>query len=160
MALRGDRVESKTEITFFMNETGERGNVLVFENDGSGSAMDDPSALVRVSHASSGLRPIGILMNDVVNKDLTREHLNQHKDEVQIGGKVTILTKGTIVSDRVDGTPSGGQEAFYANNGSLTTTSPYISSDPDDTSFLTERLGRFLGGVDNDGFAKVEIDIL
>ncbi len=158
MALRGDRHEFKTDISFFMNETGERGNVLIFENDGSGASMDDPSALVRVSHATSGQRVVGILMNDVVNIDLTRQHLNQHKDEVQLGGKVTILTKGTIVSDRVDGTPSGGEDAYFANNGSLTTTIPTDDTTANENSFY--RVGRFLSGVDNDGYAKVEVDIL
>ncbi len=160
MALRGDRHEFKTDISFFMNETGERGNVVVFENDGSGASMDDPSAIVKVSHSTSGLAVIGVLMNDVVNIDLTRQHLNQHKDEVQLGGKVTILTKGTITSDRVAGTPSGGQEAFYDNAGNVTSTSPQTSADPTDTHFLTARVGRFLSGKDNDGYAKVEIDIL
>ena len=51
-------------------------------------------------------------MNDVVNKDLTRTHLNQYKDEVQKGGKVTVMTRGWVVTSNVTGSPTPGQVAY------------------------------------------------
>jgi hypothetical protein len=46
MALKPDRVEAYTDISFFMNETGDRGGVVVHLTGGSGSAMDDANAVV------------------------------------------------------------------------------------------------------------------
>ena len=48
MALKADRHESVTDISFFMNETAERGVIVVHSTAGSGSAMDDSNALVTV----------------------------------------------------------------------------------------------------------------
>ena len=157
MALRGDRVEARTDISFFMNETGERGKVLVVSTDGSGASMDDPLAVAAIPTTISGQRALGVLMNDVVNLDLTRQHLNQHKDEVQIGGKVTILTKGTIVTN-ILATPtvSGGQDAYFDSAGNLTQAIPADTAVEDHVY----RVGRFLSTQDGDGYAKVEIDIL
>ena len=66
-------------------------------------------------------------MNDVVNKDLTRTHLNQHKDEVQKGGKVTILRKGYVVTNAVTGTPTAGGAAYAspATAGNVDTSGTY-----------------------------------
>ena len=62
--------------------------------------------------------PVGILLNDVVNKDLTRTHLNQHKDEVQKGGKVTVLRKGYVVTNAITGQdPVAGSGAYASEAG-------------------------------------------
>ena len=112
MALRPDREIIFEDISFFMNETGERGVVVVYDTSvtASGSAMDDANAKVKtpgVGNASGSL-PAGVLMNDVVNLDLTRQHINQHKEEVQINNKVTLLKEGWIVTNKVSGTPTLG----------------------------------------------------
>ena len=85
MALKPDRVESFTDVSFFMNTTGDRGGVVVYNgNGGVGSSMDDADAVVIYPTGSpSGTAPAGVLLNDVVNLDLTRQHINYHKDEVQ-----------------------------------------------------------------------------
>ncbi|KKK67497.1 hypothetical protein LCGC14_2953490, partial [marine sediment metagenome] len=75
MALKPDRsyTNESTDISFFMNETGEKGEVLVFSTGGSGAAMDDANAVVTTPNASpSGQNVAGLLLNDVVNIDLTR----------------------------------------------------------------------------------------
>ena len=50
--------------------------------------MDDVNAVVEYADSASGAA-LGILLNDVVDKDLTHCHINWHKDEMQVGGKVT-----------------------------------------------------------------------
>ena len=70
MALKSDRNELQTDISFFMNETATRGGVVSISTGGSGAAMDQGAALVTLT-AASGKAPIGILLNDVVNLDLT-----------------------------------------------------------------------------------------
>ena len=91
MALKPDRVELLTDISFFMNTTATRGGVVSAVTAGSGVSMDDANAVVAYATNPSGAKPIGVLLNDVVNLDLTRQHINWHKDEIQKGGKVTVL---------------------------------------------------------------------
>jgi len=149
MALRPDRVEHYTDLSFFMNETAERGVIVTHNTGGSGAAMDDSAAVVRVATAMSQ-EPAGLLLNDVVNLDLTRQHLNYNKDEVQIGSKVLLLRQGTVVTDQISGTPVIGEPAHFDPNGLLVTSSEDTTSDP---------VGRFLSTKDADGYAKVDINI-
>jgi hypothetical protein len=163
MALKPDRHEVVTDISFFMNETAERGIVVVHSTAGSGAAMDDGNALVAIPTTASGTHPAGMLLNDVVNIDLTRQHLNQHQDEVQKGGKVTLLKQGWVVSNKleVNSMPTVGAPAFYASSGLLSTTNPVSAEDYPavGTDLRPQIVGRFLSTEDADGYAKVYIDI-
>ena len=149
MALKGDRHELDTEVTYFMNETASRGQVVSISTQGSGAAMDSASALATVAAEASGATPLGILLNDVVKIDQTRQHLNWHKDEVQQGGKVTILTKGFVVTDQISGTPTAGQAAYVSDSG-------LIAGTQDGTAL---QIGRFLSTKDADGYAKVSVNL-
>ena len=157
MALKSDRSTLQTDISFFMNETATRGGVAVISTGGSGASMDNGSALVTYAAAPSGKVPVGLLLNDMVNIDLTRQHLNQHKDEVQKGGKVTLLQKGFVVTSNLEGTdPNAGDVAYLAHSGNLAS-----SNIGGDSTIGGARLvvGRFLSDVDEDGYAKVYIDL-
>ena len=54
MALKADRHEVVTDISFFLNETAERGIIVTHSTAGSGSAMDDSNALVVVPTTAAG----------------------------------------------------------------------------------------------------------
>jgi antitoxin (DNA-binding transcriptional repressor) of toxin-antitoxin stability system len=149
MALKGDRYEMDTDISFFMNETATRGCVVSVSTAGSGAAMDSSVALATVKTNASGAYPLGVLLNDMVNLDLTRQHLNQYKDEVQQGGKVTILRKGWVVTNNIAGTPAGGQDAYLAGTGNISATQAAGAL----------KVGQFLSSKDADGYAKVSINI-
>lgn len=155
MALKSDRYEFQTDISFFYNDgTATRGGVVVHDTTaGSGAAMDQGVNLVKYAAATSASRPVGILLNDVVNKDLTRTHLNQHKDEVQKGGKVTVLRKGYVVTNNITGAPAAGDPAYvcHVNAGNLRKDSPGSSG--------VLQVGRFLSSQDEDGYAKVEVNL-
>jgi hypothetical protein len=152
MALKPDRIEAYTDISFFMNEIGQRGGIVVHGSGtgGVGVSMDDADAVVEYASSPSGTAPAGLLLNDVVNYDLTRQHINWHKDEVQLGSKVTLLRQGQVTTNLVvDGnTPAAGADAYYGANGYLTT-----------SSTNSVKVGRFLGGLDADGYVKVDINI-
>jgi len=76
MALKGDRNELDTEVTYFMNETASRGVVVAVSTQGSGAAMDSASAVATVAADPFCDRlSLGVLLNDVVNIDQTRKHL-------------------------------------------------------------------------------------
>ncbi len=153
MALKSDRNELQTDISFFMNEAATRGGVVSMSTAGSGAAMDQGAALATYSATASGKVPLGILLNDMVDLDLTRQHINQHKDEVQKGGKVTILRKGYVVTNNIEGTsPTAGAQAFPAHSGNLSITD--IVGDG-----TVSAIGRFLSTEDEDGYAKVEINL-
>jgi len=150
MALKPDRVEAYTDISFFMNETGERGGIVVHSTAGSGSAMDDSNAVVEYAADQSGTNPAGLLLCDVVDLDLTRQHINFHKDEVQKGSKVTLLRQGFVVTDMIVSgvSPTAGEPAYYGAEGLLTNV---------DTN--STQVGRWLSEKDSEGYAKVDINI-
>jgi len=157
MALKADRYEESTDISFFYNAgTATRGGVACYEQVGaSGAAMDQGANLVSYQTATTSDVPVGILLNDVVNKDLTRTHLNQYKDEVQKGGKVTVLTRGWVVTSNIDGTPSAGNLAYASNSvaGNLSTTAD------DATGSGNLAIGRFMSKKDADGYCKVYVNL-
>jgi hypothetical protein len=154
MALKSNRFEESTDISFFYNAgTATRGGVVVLDNtNASGAALDQGANLVKYAQVTSTSVPVGILLNDVVNKDLTKTHLNQQKNEVQKGGKVTVLTRGWIVTNMIDGNPTPGQ-ACFASSG----TAGYVSA----TSAVGGALGigRFMSNKDADGYAKVFVNL-
>ena len=149
MALKGDRYELDTDISYFMNETASRGVVVSVSTQGSGAATDSAAALVTVAADPSGKAPIGVLLNDMVDIDQTRQHLNGHKNEVQKGSKVTLLTKGFVVTDRISGTPTAGQVAYLGASGLISGSQATGAS----------AVGRFLSTKDADGYAKVAINL-
>jgi len=154
MALKSDRYELQTDISFFCNSELTRGQVVVMnDGTGSGAAMDQGVALVKAEVGDSGSVPAGILLNDVVDKDLTRTHLNQYKDEVQKGGKVTVLRKGYVVTNDIESgvTPAVGSPAYLSESeaGKIAITA----------SNANNLVGRFLSAKDADGYAKVEVNL-
>lgn len=150
MALKPDRIENVTDISFFMNSVAERGGVVSVVTGGSGVSMDDGAAVVAYAVSPSGAKPLGVLLNDVVNLDLTRQHINWHKDEMQIGGKVTLLRQGQVTTDMlVPGvTPTAGVDAYVGASGLIGT-----------SSTNSTKVGQFLSSKDSDGYAKVSVNI-
>ena len=147
MALKPDRVEHLTDLSFFMDEIGTRGQIVTHSSNGSGASMDDANAKVIKATGTSD-DPAGLLLNDVVDIDLTRQHINFAKDEVQKGGKVLLLRRGTVVTDNVAGTPAAGAKAYFTTDAKITSAAGSV------------QIGRFLSAEDADGYAKVEINIV
>mgnify|MGYP001180120508 FL=1 len=154
MALKADRYEESTDISFFYNEgTATRGGAVVLDAAvASGAAMDQGGN--KVKYATAGV-PVGILLNDVVNKDLTRTHLNQYKDEVQKGGKVTVLTRGWVVTNMIETSidPAAGDIAYVSASeaGDLTNVAPGSSG--------SLAVGRWMSQKDADGYAKLYVNL-
>lgn len=152
MALKADRYEEATDITFFFADTATRGGVAVHKVlSASGAAMDQGDNQVAYDLAATGTVPVGVLMNDVVNKDLTRTHLNQYKDEVQAGGKVTIMNRGWVVTNALDAVTIVPGEVAYA--------SAVASGNITNVSTANNAIGRFGSSQDSDGYAKVFVNL-
>jgi len=147
MALKPDRIEIYTDISFFMNTVAERGGVVSVVTSGSGVSMDDANAVVEYADAASGSAALGVLLCDVVGKDLTKCHINWHKDEMQVGGKVTLLRRGQCTTNMVDGDPSAGDKAYVGVSGLVS------------ASEGGQHIGQWLSAKDEDGFAKLSVTV-
>jgi len=151
MALKGDRQELETSIRHFMDEVATRGGVAVINTAASGAAMDNSVQLVTYAADASGSAPVGILLTDMVNLNLTRTHINQHKDEVQKGNKVTLLKKGWVTTDYIQAgkTPAAGDTCYVGASG-------FLSNTQDEGNFP---IGEFDTLKDEDGFAVVNVNL-
>lgn len=154
MALKSNRYEAVTDISYVANLVGSRGGFVCQYTAGSGAALDQSANEARyVAARASGYMPLGILLNDIVDLDLTKQHLNQHKDEVQKGSKITILKYGWVVTNMIHPqfTPSAGDRVYVHQSGLLcddivvNITHPYS-------------VGSFEGTADPDGYYKVWIN--
>jgi len=154
MAIKGDRQVDAVEIGYFLNEAAEKGSVLVVSTAGSGVALDNNKSVATVATSASGNRPLGILLNEFVNVDRTRQPINWHKDQSASGDKATILTKGWVVTNKVLGTITAGYLAYAAESGNLRAS----ALTPTNTSNQPV-VGRFRTSADEAGYAKVYIDL-
>lgn len=154
MALKPERYFVADDMSFFMNAVAERGGVVCIATGGSGSAMDQGVAVCSYAAAQSGAVPVGFLMQDVVNKDLTQVHINFYKDEVPVGSKVQMWTQGTLTTNMIYPglTPVAGSGAYLGPSGLLQTT---VNSN----LVATPRVGTFLSSKDADGYAKVRFSL-
>lgn len=152
MALKGDRFEGTHDIKHFMNEVAERGGIATLSTAGSGAALDQSANLVTYAANPSGAKPVGILLTDMVNRDLTRTKLNPYKNETQKGGKVPLLKYGYVTTNMVypNVSPAGGDPAYVAGSG-------YISN----TRFSSQvrYIGEFETSKDEDGYASVFVNL-
>ena len=157
MALKSDRTHISSRIDFFMNEAAERGGCVVVSTAGSGAAMDQAVQLCTYAANPSGVKPLGILMCDMVNLDLTRQKENVHKEEVQQGGKVTIWQQGEVLTNRIltGHTPTTGSPAFVAHSGWIATTD--VASDAVSTN--NRHIGTWMSSKDEDGYAKLAVNL-
>ncbi len=161
MALKPLRYTIDDTIDFFWGATAaDRGGVASIVTVGSGEALDNSNAVVGYpaalasdaagDSAGSGLVPLGVLMNDVVSIDQTRQHLNQYKDEVQVNSKVTLMKRGVVNTNMILGTPTAGHKAYLGASGYFTATQ---------TRNEAPIVGRFLSTLDHNGYAKIHVDL-
>jgi len=155
MALKGDAVINRygDELRFFMNQTAERGAIVSISTAGSGVANENASNVVAYASSASGKRPVGILVNDVVNLDLTRQQYNPHKNEVQYGSKVHVSKNGVFTTNMVTSgvTPAAGDTAYLAADGRITNVNTGAVASP--------QVGYFLTAKDEDGYATVRVNL-
>ena len=153
MALKPTRNIVADDISYFMTAVATRGGIACMSTVGSGDAMDDGASVVQYAANPSGNLPVGILMNDVVNLDLTRQKLNPYKDEVQVNSKVTLTTIGEVVTDMlVPGITIAVNDAAYMGHSGLLTNA--------DLNFnQTPIVGVFKSKKDEDGFVKVFVNL-
>lgn len=153
MALKGQRVTIEEDITLTCNVASTRGFMAVYATAGSGIALGDRAGVCTIASTSSGYKPAGILMNDVVDIDTTKYQLNPHKDETLINERVTLLRKGRITTNAlVSGqTPTAGDKAYLGATGKLT--GSYVND------VATPRVGTFIAAKDENGYVTADINL-
>lgn len=170
MALKGARnLGNEQDITWFCDDTPpssaskiavERGVVMIMgtgaAHGASGVARDSGRKVAEANTVAdaSGRVAVGLLVGDVVQRDLTSEEYNLHKTEFQTGGKVTLAKYGTFHTDMISGTtPTAGDPARVGPYG-------YFTADVDGIAGVGPVVGQFKTAPDENGFAEVSIDIL
>lgn len=155
MALKPDRDVVQTDITYIFNTTAERGGIATAATGAfaSGAAMDSANQVAIYANNPSGARAVGVLLGDFVNIDLSRQRLNWHKEEYQVGMKAPILRKGIVVTNMIvtglQGLPILPAPAYVGISGVFSATQ----------GIGTQLVGEFLTRPDNDGYARVKIDV-
>lgn len=153
MAIKGDRQVDSDELAYFVNTATSPGKILSVSTGGSGIAMDSTSNVAAASANSSGAKPLGMLLTEVVNIDLARQHINWHKSQVNIGNKARIMTKGWAVTDQVT-SATAGTKAVLSSSGYVTN-----KASTGHNEVVNPTVGVFRSGKDANGFAKVYIDL-
>lgn len=155
MGLKPDRRVIWDNDNFFMNHVATRGGVVCINTAGSGAALDQSQSTVHYDSTPSGALPVGLLLQDVVNKDLTQTPQNLHKNEVQVGSKVALVIKGEVVTDVLHSgiTVSAGDKAYLHLEGRITNSQTALGAT------LSPQVGLFLSTKDEDGYARVKIDL-
>lgn len=150
-----DRNVVDEEIGYFLNDVTERGVIVSIKTAGSGVGLDNSANVCTVAATASGQRPLGFLLNDFVNNDLTRVPLNWYKDQSQIGSKASILKKGWVVTNKVLGTPKAGDYAVLGASGYVLPVT-YGNATNNATNPV---VGKFDTTLSEDGFARVSINL-
>jgi hypothetical protein len=158
MALKPDRnYNDGVQIDCFTSATGERGTFAVFTSSSTGDPiMDDVGQIVAIPTGQDAgpTKPAGLLLEDIVNYDLTRQRLNEN--EVQVGGKVPILQRGTVWTNMINTgtTAAAGSPMYYDNYGKFTTDSTGNTGTTE-----VNQVGYFLSATGSDGYAQVLINL-
>lgn len=161
MSLKPARNIVELETQFFVNTAyaaSLKGIVLVGSSgtQGSGTSLDHPNMVAERATSVSGRYPIGVLLNPVVDKDLTDSVLNSYREEIQVGNKVPLLKKGFIVTDSI---VPGTANSITAGAPAYCGASGLYSSVQSGGGFNNPQVGKFLSRPDEEGYVKIEINI-
>lgn len=151
MALRGDRQVNIVDVTKVFHGVSEPGVILCYGTAGSGANLGDQAGTVILAANPSGLKPAGLLMNNFVNVDTSKYHINFHKDEMVSGSPATLLKDGWVVTNNVTGSPAAGETAYLTTSGVVTPTSGGLVATP--------IVGEFDGPKDELGYVRLTVKI-
>jgi hypothetical protein len=135
----------------FMDEVAERGGMASYSTVGSGEAMDSALQLATYAANGSGKVPAGLLIQDMVNLDLTLYHLNWHQSQVQKGGKVSLVRKGEFQTNSIEGSWTAPGPLYMGHSGLFTTVYTNDAATP--------KVGKATSKLDEDGYGRVFINL-
>lgn len=128
-----------TDSSFFYNGNNiERGSIVYYNAEGE-FLTDEPVGWP------------AMILNDVVNIDLRKQHLNWGTDEVQVGSKVTILRQGVVITRQEDFYPNANKDIYWD-----TKRRKYRVTKGRHSILI----GKSLSNADSDGFFKLEVNLM
>lgn len=140
---------ARSEISYYMGEVAEQGILVSYPTgDVLPPGLDDKDQYA-VIPADDTVVPLGILLDNVVDKDLTDCAPNKSRREVQVNNKVEIVRAGWFVTDQLeDGiAPAPGDDMYFIAGGLFSTTAG------------SAVVGKFESTVDANGFARVYVQL-
>ena len=155
MTLKADRQIDAVELGYFTNSLVTGGEVLSIATAGSGIAMEDVLNVVEAKADSSGAKPVGLCLQEVVSLDLTRVPVNWHKDQAVTGDKVTLLRRGWVTTNTITGEVAGLDKAVLSSSGYVAAKAAVGSHN----EVANPTVGTFLTGKDETGYARLEINL-
>lgn len=153
MGLKPTRNNLETNNSFFCNQTATMGGIVSLSSTASGIAMDQSEAAVHYDSTPSGAVPLGVLLETVVNEDLTDKSQNYAKTTAQLGGKVTYAYQGEVTTDMITSglTIVAGETAYLDDEGLITNVLTGLAENP--------KVGKFLSAKDENGYAKFKVEL-
>lgn len=155
MALKPDRDIQAYNIRNYCNEVAQKGQFMSVKTWGSGVSLDGTFNVCTAAASSSGAKPLGLLLNDVVAVDLTHFPTNWHRQQSNSGDKVPLVTKGWVVTNMIQGTPVAGDNAILVSSGNVGTTTlgaPY-------NQVANPTVGHWETVPDSAGYATLFVDL-
>ncbi len=143
MALKGKRVVKETLEIKSMDIISERG-IIVTDAATAG--------FVTIEDVDSNTTAVGLLLDDVENRDLTQYPSNQHKNLAQVSGVVSLAIEGQFLTDQI---PSGvtiaqGDIAYLEDDGQISNSA---------NSTKTIIVGTWMSAEDSDGYARLNLKL-
>lgn len=151
MALKPDYHVVEWAPDFVCNDVISAGDVLCYSTAGSGQAMGADAGVATLKSNPSGFIPLGLSVAAFVSIDETVQHVNFYNNQQVLGDKAPLMRKGWVVSNRVLGSPTAGAIAYLAGTGMYTATNGGAAATP--------KIGEFKSIKDEDGYAKIEINL-
>ena len=157
MALRESRREEATTIEYIAAAAMARG--------GLASATSGLNVAYDTAITPSSVVPVGILLEDVEAQNYLTHPMYYQRNVSDLGAKVGILTKGEVETDFLDPDAEvhidAGKKAYLTHSGLLTVEelAPGVVDSNPEQGTSGVYVGRFMGTVDGDGFARVRIDL-
>lgn len=144
------------DISNILNDVAEAGVVVCYKaaNPGSGEALGNTAGQVTLLTNPSGAVPAGVLMAPFANVDQTLQILNWHKDEHDLGDPAPLCLRGYIVTNKIIGTPSVGNVAYLSSSGNFNPV-----KEANGGTVATPPVGRFLSPKDENGYAKIHVNL-
>jgi len=149
MALAPSREVHETNVDFALNEVAQRGVICSIV---TGTTADGEVTAVAVP-TGVGVTPIGMLLGDIEDLNFDRHGEFLQRDVSDVGSVVALCNKGELWTDRLTGTPVAGNLAYLSTNGTVSPTQATDGVTP------APQVGKFLSGVNANGFAKVRVDL-
>lgn len=151
-----------TTIAYFATGVMARGGVCSATSSTTnssgvqGASLDFYGRQAGYTNSPSGCKPLGLLVVDTVDIDVSRQQLNQYKSETLIGSKVTLYKSGEFQTNMIGPAQASGiampTDAYLGPSGLLYSTN-YAASG-------WNKVGRFLTNIDADSYATVDINIV